>query len=68
MLYALCAMLVIQQVYWMKMTHQLIAKLMSRNYHEYKQSENIGLEPQRPRYQDQSPPEDLGSLQEFVTF
>ncbi len=34
-IYALVALLVVQQAYWSWQTHKLIDKLMSRNYAEY---------------------------------
>lgn len=59
-------LLVFREIYWARVTNKLIDKLMSRNYHEYKQAESQG-EPERARPPvDEGPIDsDIGIMQEF---
>ena len=59
-------LLVWREIYWAKISNKLIDKLMSRNYHEYKQAESQG-EPLRARPPvDQGPIDtDLSMMQDF---
>lgn len=60
----LVGLLAYQQVYWSKLTQKLVDKLMSRNYHEYKQAE--GLQPIKGRAKaPEEVSEDLGVLNDF---
>jgi len=51
----LCALMVIQQYFYMKQNQKLVDKLMSRNYGEYVTGENM-LKPNETKVQ--LPPED----------
>lgn len=59
----LCLLLVFQQIYWAGVTHKLLDKLMSRNYHEYKQAESYKVV-DRPK-PSEGPFEDLRALNDF---
>lgn len=60
----LAALLVIQNVYFMRQIQRLIDKLMSRSYYDFKQSENLPkpVDGVRMVLPDESDNEDLGTL------
>jgi hypothetical protein len=60
----LLGLLVYQQVYYSRQIHKLIDKLMSRNYHEYKQAERPP-EPFKVKLAPEETPEDMGALMDF---
>lgn len=64
----LVAYLVVREVYFLYSHHILINKLMSRNYHEFKVSKNLGrIKEAPPKFKVQDDlPEDLGVLQTFT--
>ena len=61
----LSALLLIQQVYWSVQVHKLVDKLMSRNYHEYKQAEGQTLPMVAPSIILPESEDDLGSLGDY---
>lgn len=63
----LIGLLVFQQIYWSRINNKLIDKLMSRNYHEYKQAESQSGQKVRNKIVDNSPQDhDLhGLIEDF---
>ena len=56
-LVVLSGILLLREIHWARLTNKLIDKLMSRNYHEYKQAEGQG-EPLTARPTPSRGPED----------
>lgn len=61
----LAALLVVQQLFWAIQTHRLMNKLMSRNYHEYKQTEQAFEAKPKAIVAQEEDLEDLGVLEGF---
>lgn len=61
----LTSIVVYQQFFWSKITRELIDKLMSRSYHEYKTAQNLDNPVPRIKVDD-GIQEDLGHLSELL--
>jgi hypothetical protein len=57
----LFGLLLFQQIFWSYVVHQLVNKLMSRNYFEFKQADQA-FDPKPHRIIEPEAAEDLGAL------